>query len=58
MYQSKIFVNRSTTLPKPVRDELGVKAGDHVRYVISEDGVQLVKAQSDLETADMFAPND
>jgi len=36
LYQSKIFANGSTTLPKPVRDALGVKAGDSVRYVISE----------------------
>jgi AbrB family looped-hinge helix DNA binding protein len=39
LYQSKIFANGSTTLPKPVRDALGVKAGDRVRYVISENGV-------------------
>ena len=39
MYQSKIFANGSTTLPRPVRDALGVKTGDSVRYVIYEDGV-------------------
>lgn len=39
LYQSKILANGSTTLPKPVRDALGVQAGDRVRYVISEDGV-------------------
>jgi len=43
LYQSKIFANGSTTLPKPVRDALGVKAGDSVRYVIAEDGVQVLK---------------
>jgi bifunctional DNA-binding transcriptional regulator/antitoxin component of YhaV-PrlF toxin-antitoxin module len=43
LYQSKIFANGSTTLPKPVRDALGVKAGDSVRYVISENGVQVLK---------------
>ena len=43
MYQSKIFVNGSTTLPKPVRDALGVKPGDRVRFVISEDRVQVFK---------------
>ena len=41
--QSKIFANGSTTLPKPVRDALGVKAGDSVRYASSENGVQFVK---------------
>ena len=38
MYQSKIFANGSTTLPKPVREAPGMKAGDTVRYVIHEDG--------------------
>ena len=43
LYQSKIFANGSTTLPKPVRDALGIKAGDRIRYVISEKGVQFFK---------------
>ncbi len=43
LYQSKIFANGSTTLPKPVRDTLGIKVGDSVRYVISEKGVQFFK---------------
>ena len=47
LYQSKIFANGSTTLPKPVRDTLGVKEGDSVRYVISENGVQVLKRLSD-----------
>lgn len=47
LYQSKIFVNGSTTLPKPVCDALGVRAGDRVRYAISEDGVQLFRMPSD-----------
>ena len=46
MYKSKIFANGSTTLPKPVLDALGVKAGDRVRYVISEDRVQVLKMPS------------
>ena len=57
LYQSKIFANGSTTLPKPLRDALGIKAGDRVRYVISEKGVQIVKAQSESETTDMLARN-
>jgi len=55
LYQSKIFANGSTTLPKPVRDALGVKAGDSVRYVISENGVQVLKSQSVTETTDLLA---
>ena len=47
LYQSKIFANGSTTLPKPVRDALGVKAGDSVRYVIAEGCVQVLRILSD-----------
>ena len=43
MLESKVFANSTTTLPKSVRDALGVKAGDRVRYVISEKGVQFFK---------------
>ena len=55
LHQSKVFANGSTTLPKPVRDALGVKAGDSVRYVISENGVQVLKSQSVTETTDLLA---
>lgn len=47
MLESKIFANGSTTLPKPVRDALGIKAGDRVRYVISEKGVTVLRVLSD-----------
>ena len=47
LYQSKIFANGSTTLPKPVRDALGIKAGDRLRYVISEKGVNELRVPSD-----------
>ena len=47
LYQSKIFANGSTTLPKPVRNPLGVQAGDRVRYVVAEDRVQVLKMPSD-----------
>ena len=52
LYQSKIFANGSTTLPKPVRDALGVNAGDRVRYVISEKGVQFFKVPSENALVD------
>ena len=47
MLESKIFANGSTTLPKFVREALGVKAGDRLRYVISEKGVHVVRLPSD-----------
>ena len=46
LYQSTIFANGSTTLPKPVRDALGIKAGDRIRYVMSEDGVNVLRVPS------------
>ena len=52
LYQSKIFANGATTLPKPVRDALGVKTGDRVRYVIFEDGVRVLKMPSQKAHAD------
>jgi bifunctional DNA-binding transcriptional regulator/antitoxin component of YhaV-PrlF toxin-antitoxin module len=52
LYQSKIFANGSTTLPQPVRNALGVKAGDSVRYVIAEDGVQVLRTPSEKAQAD------
>ena len=52
MLESKIFANGSTTLPKPVRDALGIKAGDRVRYVISEKGVQFFKVPLEHAHAD------
>ena len=54
LLQSKIFANGSTTLPKPVREALGVEAGDTVRYVISEKGVQVSRTHSDRELAGML----
>ena len=58
MLQSKVFANGSTTLPKTVRDALGVKAGDTVRYVISEQGVQVLRTRSVHELAGMLSRDD
>ena len=55
MLQSKVFANGSTTLPKTVRDALGVEAGDTVRYVISEQGVQVLRTRSVHELAGILA---
>ena len=55
MYKSKIFANRTTTLRKPVREALGLEAGDMVRYVISECSVQVLKSRSATELAGMLA---
>ena len=47
MLEPKVFANGSTTLPKPVREALGVEVGDIVRSVISEKGVNLFRVPSD-----------
>ena len=55
MLESKVFANGSTTLPKPVREALGVEAGDSIRYIISENGVQVLRTRSVHELAGMLA---
>ena len=54
LLESKVFANGSTTLPKPVREALGVNEGDTVRYVISEKGVQVLRTRSVGELAGML----
>jgi len=55
MLESRVFANGSTTLPKTVREALGVKTGDTVRFVISEKGVHIEQAQLLSQTADVLA---
>ena len=55
LYQSKTFANGSTNLPKPVRDALGVKAGGSGRYVIFEDGVQVLRTPLDNNSLKVHA---
>ena len=43
MFESVLTAEGKTTIPKPVREALGVDAGDRVRYVIS-DGEVIVLA--------------
>ena len=42
MIESSITKKGQTTLPKPVRETLGVQAGDRVRYVISDGEVRIL----------------
>ena len=42
MIESSITKKGQTTLPKPVREALGVQAGDRVRYVISNGAVRIL----------------
>lgn len=42
MIESSITKKGQTTLPKPVRETLGLRAGDRVRYVISKGKVRIL----------------
>ena len=46
MFESSINTEGQTTLPKGVRDSLGVKAGDKVRYVLVDEGVLMMPVRS------------
>ena len=42
MVESRITSKGRTTLPKPVREALGVRPGDRVRYFIQGDEVRII----------------
>ena len=42
MIESRITAKGQTTLPKPVREALGVGTGDRVRYVIADGKVRIL----------------
>lgn len=46
MLESAITSKGQTTLPKPVREALGVSPGDRVRYVILDDGIRILPLRS------------
>lgn len=50
---SKVSVKSQTVLPRDVRDKLGVKPGDVLRYRVTDQGVLIDKAPA--ETDDPFA---
>lgn len=45
MLESAVTKKGQTTLPKPVRETLGVQAGDRVRYVILGSEVRILPVQ-------------
>ena len=50
---SKVSVKSQTVLPRDVREKLGIKPGDTLRYRLTDDGVLIDKAAS--ESDDPFA---
>ncbi len=51
---SKVSVKCQTVIPREVRERLGLKPGDTLRYRVTEDGVLLDKARM-TEGDDPFA---
>jgi antitoxin PrlF len=51
---SKVSVKSQTVIPREVRDRLGLKPGDTLRYRVTDDGVLLDKAPAN-EADDPFA---
>jgi antitoxin PrlF len=51
---SKVSVKSQTVIPREVRERLGVKPGDTLRYRLTLDGILLDKAPSN-EADDPFA---
>jgi len=49
MSEAKMTSKGQITLPKEIRDRLGLKRGDRVRFVIEDDGrVRLLPAKRDI----------
>jgi AbrB family looped-hinge helix DNA binding protein len=46
---SKLSSDGRIVIPKPIRDHLGLRAGDGVSFRITGLGVQMEKAQADHE---------
>ncbi len=42
MIKSTVTAKGQTTLPKPIREALGVAPGDRVRYVIFDNEVRMI----------------
>lgn len=54
MIESAVTAKGQTTLPKTVRNSLGLEPGDRIRYIISGDEVRLLKARSITELEGML----
>jgi antitoxin PrlF len=51
---SKVSVKAQTVIPQAVRERLGIKPGDRLRYVIDRQGIWIERAPTG-ETEDPFA---
>lgn len=46
MTESSVTKKGQTTLPKSIREFLGLRAGDKIRYFINDGGVRIVPVRS------------
>lgn len=51
---SKITSKSQTVIPRVIREHLGLKPGDSVRYAVTASGVQIAKAEKTAQD-DPFA---
>jgi antitoxin PrlF len=51
---SKITTKSQTVIPKDVREKLGLKPGDRLRYAMTASGIKIEKAERQTED-DPFA---
>lgn len=42
---SRVTDKGQTTIPKPLREKYGISPGDEVRWIDTENGIRLVKAE-------------
>lgn len=50
MSEATITSKGQVTIPKPVRDALGLETGDRIEFVRTEQGFLVVPAKSDLRS--------
>ena len=46
---SKVSVKSQTVLPAEVRERLNIRPGDRLRYLLTQDGIQIEKAPTEGE---------
>jgi len=55
MIESALTAKGQTTLPRRVREELGLQPGDRIRYILADGEVRLLKARSVMELEGLLA---
>ena len=56
MYESTVTAKGQTTLPKDVRELLGVEAGDRIRYLVTGDSVRILRPRKAMSLCGALKP--